>query len=261
MGVKNFIGKKVSSFSNYSKDVVGYDYLKEQNKELKNTAQKLFGTKEQLKNAKTESFSSAKKRLGLSDVDLVVKYSDMSKLFYTNLGIIGVLFLIILYMLYQGLFFQSLITLTLVGVCCANCFKYSFRCFQIKNKKLCPVSDWAKKGDYFPVLTISGVFTLEDESLGEEEEEEIIELSGEEKKKIEEAINLEIKEMKKSFDEKLKEEEEEYKKKQLAEKEAAVFFMQGILSSASANKKIEKTSQNDNINISVNASNDNEGNV
>lgn len=237
MSKQGFFSKRVSKLTDYSKDVVGYDYLKEQNKELLNTAENIFNVSKMIKGSKKETFQMAKKRLGLSEMDLMNRYNTMSKLFYTNLVISFLLLFLIFYLLFIGGVLQAIVTLTIMGISLANCFKFSFRCFQIKIRNLCQVNLWIKEKGFFPVFNISGTMKIRDD---EEDnlEPELEVLSEEEKEKINKAIEKEKDDYLKEYENKLQKENQEYERKLQKEKEDAKLFMKKLLMKAEAEKQI-----------------------
>lgn len=217
MAVKKFFSTKVSNLTKYSKDVVQYEYVKEQNQDFKNTAIKIFGTKEILKNAKTESFNDARERLGLTEFDILELYKGLSISFYTYVVITLLLFFFSIYILFflKNLI-SALVIITLIGVCLANCFKYSFRSFQVKNRKLCPVNDWYSSKDYFPEIISGSVVSNSLNSQNEDLEERI---------KLEKQSEEELEKEKNIFQAKLKALEDEYDEKSKREKKEAAEFL------------------------------------
>lgn len=141
-----FIKRKGSDVKNYSKKILQTDNIIEQHREIKQMAGQIFNVKDKIKNAKVETFIEAKNRLQLTDVDLLTKRRQLANLFYTNLFLsFCILILTFYFILYSKQYLSGIMTLTVLGISLANCFKFSFRYFQIKHKVLCPVSDWVKK--------------------------------------------------------------------------------------------------------------------
>lgn len=233
MAVKEYVSKKVSNLTRYGKNVTNFDYLKEQNKDLKDVALKVFSTKNILKNAKKETFVNAQKRLGLKEIDMLEVYRAMSINFYTYLIISFILFFIALYTLFIAkLAVATVVVLTIIGISLANCFRYSFRAFQVKNRKLCPVLDWYKSGEYLPDIIRSNnlnTFIIkkdveDEEDLDEELDEEQEKLLKDEQVKFEEELKLADKLLK----EKIKLMEYEYEIKLKNDKEKSLLYLESL---------------------------------
>lgn len=153
--MKNIIKNRIGKVRNYAKEVTQLDYVKEQNKEILKTAKKVYlGSNDLIKSANVENFEEAKKRLNVDAVDIMEKRKEMAIQFYVYFALsILIFFLIIYFLFFQKSFMSALIAMSVLGICLANCFKYSFRSFQLKIEKLCPVSDWvANKDEWFPEL-------------------------------------------------------------------------------------------------------------
>lgn len=136
-------GKKTVDFS---KKVVGAENIQETAEEIKEMAQTVLSPKKQLEKAKTESFQDAKVRLRLTDTDIIQVYKNYVYCFYIALLFSGISFGFLLYNLFiNKQIFTSFGILAVMALCVANCFKFSFRAFQIKHQKLCSVKEWYER--------------------------------------------------------------------------------------------------------------------
>jgi hypothetical protein len=74
--------------------------------------------------------------------------------FYTSLFFTLMCFSGILYNLFIQKSILSALTMSaILSLCLANCFKFSFRAFQIRHQKLCSAKEWwDRAGEWFPKL-------------------------------------------------------------------------------------------------------------
>lgn len=181
-----YVAKKGNNLKDYSKEVAQVDRIVEESKEIKNMAKQVFNYKEKIKDAKVENFKEAKERMGLSDVDILESLYSMTKMFYISFYISIPVFCLMIYFVATLELMSAGITLAVLGILLANCFKFSFRAFQIRKKSLCPVSDWlaAKKEWLPPKMTEKDFFQMK--SVADEKEKKRIQKSKEELKKIQE---------------------------------------------------------------------------
>lgn len=137
---KNTVGK-----------MVGFEAIKDGAIYIKTTSKHLLNPKEAIKNARVETFEQAVSRLGVSDEDLKKNHNNFTTTFWVS-------FMFAMFCLYNifnyglgGHFIPSLASLSIMLVCLANCFKYSFRAFQIRHRNLCPTSVFLQRAnEWFP---------------------------------------------------------------------------------------------------------------
>lgn len=153
MGIFDWTKKKASDAKETGKKVIAAEEIKENAVFIGEMAKKLLNPKEVLKDAKQETFLEAKKRLSISEIDLIKNYTNYSRAFYASL-IGGMVCLFVLSMNLVNFNIMGIAaSLSILAVCAANAFKFSFRAFQIKHQKLCPVKDWLDRpGEWFPKI-------------------------------------------------------------------------------------------------------------
>jgi intracellular multiplication protein IcmV len=94
-----------------------------------------------------ESFDEAKNRLGLSDIDIMIRMQALRRV-----AILMLVFAILLicysgYRLWAGHYLASFIGFVAMGVSLALAFRYHFWYFQFKERRLgCTFTEWYKKG-------------------------------------------------------------------------------------------------------------------
>lgn len=95
----------------------------------------------------TESFEAAKKRLKLTDNDLLIRQKGLLRLVITMLIIAILSFSYTLYLFFDGSLKGGVVGLVLTCVALTLAFRYHFWYFQIKEKKLgCTFHQWFKQG-------------------------------------------------------------------------------------------------------------------
>lgn len=136
------------------KNLLGTEAIAEASHEIKNMAKKVLSPKEMILNAKKETFKEAIFRQKVSELDLIQIYKNYTYVFYTSIFFAALLFAFLIYKLFfkhEVLISVSLLVFFLF--CLANAFKFSFRSFQIKHKKLCGVEEWwDRPNEWFPPL-------------------------------------------------------------------------------------------------------------
>lgn len=138
-----WLKKKSKKIVNDGGDLVGVKYIQETNSIVKDLAKNVFSPKEQIKNAREETFKEAKERLKVTDVDLILIYKNYVKIVYISLTLSVFLLFFVFYSLFINHNIISGISgLVFIAFCLANAFKFSFRSFQIKHQKLCSVKEW-----------------------------------------------------------------------------------------------------------------------
>ncbi len=153
MGIFDWTKKKSASVKETGKKVIGTEDIKNNAVFIGDMAKKLLNPKEVLKDAKQETFLEAKKRLQINEIDLIKNYTNYSRAFYASvLGCMVCLFVLTTNIVNFNILGVAA-SLSILAVCLANAFKFSFRAFQIKHQKLCPVKDWLDRpGEWFPKI-------------------------------------------------------------------------------------------------------------
>ncbi|MCW5156329.1 hypothetical protein [Burkholderia cenocepacia] len=110
--------------------------------------------KETIRNSRQETFQEAMTRLGLTEIDLIQNYRSNAFIFYISLFFTATCFLGATYYLFvKHNLLPALAMLSIMLLCLANSFKYSFRAFQIKHRKLCSVKEWwIRENEWFPKI-------------------------------------------------------------------------------------------------------------
>jgi len=138
-----WLKKKSKKIVNDSGDLIGVKSIINNSAEIKDMAKNVFSPKEQIKDAREETFKEAKERLQVTDSDLVLVYKNYVKILYISLALSVFLFFFVLYSLFvKHNIISGLSGLVFIAFCLANAFKFSFRSFQIKHQKLCSVKEW-----------------------------------------------------------------------------------------------------------------------
>ncbi len=153
MGLFDWAKKKGSDVKDEGKKYLAVEEIKKNASFISSMAKVLFSPKETLKNAKQETFLEARKRLNVNEVELIRIYKNNALSFYISLifGFICLFFLLI--NIFNFNFIGLFSSLSILVLCLVQCFKFSFRAFQIRHQKLCPVSDWTKRpGEWFPTI-------------------------------------------------------------------------------------------------------------
>ena len=149
-----WIKKKSNDTASVGKKVVGTEEIKNSFEQVKGMAQVVLSPSQLIENSKNESFVDARNRLHVTEEDLLRNYKNYVYCFYISLLFCILCFLFILYSLFiNKAIVTSLATLAILLLCGANCFKFSFRSFQIKHQKLCSVKEWWERSqEWFPKL-------------------------------------------------------------------------------------------------------------
>lgn len=150
-----FFKRRTDKFKKGVKDNINYEELKSTTGVIKDLASDAFSPKNLIKNAKVENFEKAIADRGLTDFDLISLYKNYSMIFYISIVAMAICFGFSIYLSlvnFSILMLGSLLSIMLV--CGANAFKFSFRAFQIKHRKLCSVSDYLAKKEFFPEFTL-----------------------------------------------------------------------------------------------------------
>lgn len=95
----------------------------------------------------TESFEAAKKRLKLTDNDLLIKQKGLLRLTITMMIVAIFIFCYAIYLFYTGSFKGGILGVIVTLIALTLAFRYHFWYFQIKEKKLgCTFHEWFKQG-------------------------------------------------------------------------------------------------------------------
>lgn len=153
MGLFDWAKKKGSTVKDEGKKILATDEIKKNASFIGSMAKVLFSPKETLKNAKQETFLEAKQRLQLNDVDLIKVYKNNVWSFYLSLFFALVCLFVTLINVFNFNLLGLFSGLSILILCLVQCFKFSFRAFQIRHQKLCPVGDWTKRpSEWFPTI-------------------------------------------------------------------------------------------------------------
>lgn len=153
MGLFDWAKKKGSSAAEEGKKYLAVEEIKKNASFIQSMAKILFNPKETIKNSKKETFLEAKKRLNLSEVDLIRVYKNNVWSFYISLIFGFICLFLLLTNIFKFNFIGFFTSLSVLLLCLVQCFKFSFRAFQIRHQKLCPVGDWTKRpSEWFPTI-------------------------------------------------------------------------------------------------------------
>lgn len=158
MGLKDWARKRKDSATVSIKRNLFLGEVKESFDDISAMAKSSLSPKEAISKAKTETFQEASERLGVSELQLRITYRNFAYVFYASCAFAFVCFAASLYYLFElHSILSGLTSASVMSFCLANAFKYSFRSFQIKNRKLCSVKDWWDRPDeWLPSLGTNG---------------------------------------------------------------------------------------------------------
>lgn len=135
----------------YSKKFLGTSQIVENHNEIKKMASNLLSANQTIQNAKTENFKQAMERMGTHTSQLPIIHKNYLISFY--ISIVAFAFTL-LFGLHLGVSGNGILPMlscfSIAGLCFANAFRFSFRCFQIKYRKLCSIQDFLKNKEFFP---------------------------------------------------------------------------------------------------------------
>ncbi|MGU4699161.1 hypothetical protein K6L09_21060 [Burkholderia cepacia] len=128
--------------------------VRDTGKDIKHMWVKVLSPKEAIKNARQETFQEAMANLGLTEIDLIQNYRVHAYIFYISIFFTAICFLGATYYLFvKHNLFPAVAMLSIMSLCLANSFKFSFRAFQIKHRKLCSVREWwIRENEWFPKI-------------------------------------------------------------------------------------------------------------
>lgn len=148
MGLGNWVKNKSGKLKDEAKGTVNYGQIKSVGTDVVDMASSLLSPNKLIKGSKKETFDEARQRLGVSDLDLINTYRNYAISFFMSLFFVVLCFVLIVYFLYfEKSIMGGLSTTSIMLLNLANTFRFSFRAFQIKNQKLCSVSDWWSRSD------------------------------------------------------------------------------------------------------------------
>jgi intracellular multiplication protein IcmV len=134
-----------------SKKLVGYENSRAFAADTITIAKQLLNPQHSISRARTETFAEAQARLKVTDEDLVRNLRNFAWISLISLAFALFLAAIVVGSIVFGNFFQTFVGFSIMLLCLANAFKYSFRAFQIKHKNLCGVDLWLKsKCEWIP---------------------------------------------------------------------------------------------------------------
>lgn len=135
---------------------IGYSAIKEQHSQIKKMASVLKpkSIKQIREESRCETFEEAKTRLKVTNKDISKNYYNYMYMFYFSLLMLTVCFVMLVKYLYID---QQLMPniLGFIGVSvlfAAASVRYSFLCYQIKNKTLCSFNKFLDSSSIFPLL-------------------------------------------------------------------------------------------------------------
>lgn len=134
--------------------LVGGDIISSTHTYIKDMAGVAFDSKRIVENARNETYEEAIDRLGVDDVNIYKVYKNYTIALYFCLLLAGICFIGCLSSLFISKnIFTALSFLAILLICLANSFRFSFRTFQIKKKRLCDVREWwDSASEWFPKL-------------------------------------------------------------------------------------------------------------
>ena len=96
---------------------------------------------------KTESFENAKKRLNLTDKDLLARQNGLLRVSLVMVAFAILMLIYSLYLLFALHVMSSLLSLVVMSLALILAFRYHFWYFQIKSRKLgCSIHEWYRQG-------------------------------------------------------------------------------------------------------------------
>ncbi len=142
---KNMFGwfkKKAGSIKDYGAEVTNTKEIKTTFDNIKDMANNNLNPYK-VKEGKKETFEQAMSRFKTTESDLIAIYKNLVYGFYISLFFVITCILTTFYSLFIAkTFFGAFAGLGIALFCLANCFRFSFRAYQIRHRKLCDVKDW-----------------------------------------------------------------------------------------------------------------------
>lgn len=134
--------------------VLSVNQIKENHKQISSMATSLFNIKKIKENAKNETFEDAVDRLHVTKSELKQNYKNLVYSLYASIFFMIICFLGVISSLFvQKDILNAITFLVVMFICVAQSFRFSFRAFQIKKKKLCtPKEWWDSASEWIPKL-------------------------------------------------------------------------------------------------------------
>ncbi len=147
-----WLKRKGGDVKDYGKKVIGADEIKNNFSYIKEVSQQMLNPKSTV--GKVETFEQAVERKQANPIQISKVYKNMALGFYISMGFSVLLFLLVFYFIFvKGEILPSLSTLAILFLCLVNAFKFSFRAYQIKHKKLYSIKHWWENfNEWFPKL-------------------------------------------------------------------------------------------------------------
>lgn len=138
----------------WGKKILNKDDIEQSFNEIKDMYDTVLSPKKQIKNAKQETFTDARRRLNINDLDLLKTYKNYVYCFYLSILFVFIcLGLLFYYLFFKQAIIPSIAMLSFVLFSLSNAFRFSFRTFQIRHQKLCSVKEWWDRSEeWFPIL-------------------------------------------------------------------------------------------------------------
>jgi hypothetical protein len=147
---KQFKKQKIETV-NFTKKVVGYESIKETSTYIRDMGRIAFIPKHKRSVVRVETFEEAQTRLGVSDEQIAdVKRTYTISFYVSFFFALACLGLTCLYFARSDII-GILSSLSIMCLCLANSFRFSFRAFQIKHRSLCSASVWCNSKQWFPL--------------------------------------------------------------------------------------------------------------
>lgn len=134
----------------YAGKIVGVTHIKETTNWIIEMGKVAFIPK---KSERAETFNQAQARLGVTNEDIAKVYKNYSISFY--ISVLCAFFCIggAIHYYTEGTFIGVVSMLSIMSVCLANSFRFSFRAYQIKHRTLCSPNEWyANKKEWLPTI-------------------------------------------------------------------------------------------------------------
>lgn len=151
----NRVGNKIAS---ESKQAIGYNQIRDNHNELKGMWADIKGSVKK-RQGRNETFQEAKTRLNVSSKDIEATRNNYALMSYLGLILTGFSFFSVIYLAFVGAKLSAIALPAVLGLYgLASTFRYSFWCFQIKNRNLCSISDFVASGEFFPKASLRPIF-------------------------------------------------------------------------------------------------------
>lgn len=147
MKVKEKLKNVADSSVDATKKVVGYEDAKQLFNVIKDMAAVSLNPFRKIE-SRNETFEQAMIRFKCTESDIAEAFKMCKVNFYVNAALASLLIVYCFYMLFAvQAVFPALGALAITFMNFALMFKYSFRAYQIKHRKLCPISEYLKNSN------------------------------------------------------------------------------------------------------------------